>query len=252
LLESELFGHQKGAFTGAVRDKIGKFEAATGGTIFLDEIGTSSPAFQIKLLRVLQDRIIERVGDTKTITVDVRVVLATNKDLAKAVAAGEFREDLYYRINVVSVEMPPLRERKGDVVGLADHFLRRFADEHGRNVTGFTDKAMQALLMADWPGNVRQLENTIERAVVLSQGRRIDFGDLPVELQVADARPGPMVTPLPVDGPILPLKKALEAPEKQLIERALAHCGGNRERTAKVLEINRSTLFQKLRKYGIR
>ena len=251
LLESELFGHQKGSFTGAIRDKVGKFEAATGGTIFLDEIGTSSPAFQIKLLRVLQDRIIERVGDTRTIPVDVRVVLATNKDLEQAVRDGEFREDLYYRINVVTIEMPPLRQRRSDIAALAEHFLRRFAAEHGRGVASYSASAMQALLQAGWPGNVRQLENAIERAVVLSQGRRIDLDDLPAELRVVEEL-ATTAGESTDDGPILPLKRALEGPEKRLIERALARCDGNRERAAKLLEINRSTLFQKLRKYGIR
>jgi DNA-binding NtrC family response regulator len=250
LLESELFGHQKGSFTGAVRDKIGKFEAAAGGTIFLDEIGTSSPAFQVKLLRVLQDRVIERVGDTKTVAVDVRVVLATNKDLELAVQKGEFREDLYYRIQVVSIEMPPLRQRRSDVQALAEHFLRRFALDHGRQHLQFTDRAMAALLAAPWPGNVRQLENVIERAVVLCQGPAIDVGDLPATLQAPPpALPGAL-TAAP-EGPPGPLKEALIGPEKRHIELALAYCGGNRERAAKLLEINRSTLFHKLRKFGI-
>ncbi|MFY9345332.1 MAG: sigma-54 dependent transcriptional regulator, partial [Planctomycetota bacterium] len=179
LLESELFGHVKGAFTGAVRDKIGKFEAAAGGTIFLDEIGTSSPAFQVKLLRVLQDRVVERVGDTRTIPVDVRVVLATNKDLEQAVARGEFREDLYYRIQVVSIEMPPLRARPDDIGALAEHFLRRFASEHQRPAVRFSAGALERLQQAPWPGNVRQLENVIERAVVLSRVETIDVADLP-------------------------------------------------------------------------
>ena len=249
LLESELFGHQKGSFTGAVRDKIGKFEAAAGGTIFLDEIGTSSPAFQVKLLRVLQDRVIERVGDTKTIPVDVRVVLATNKDLELAVQKGEFREDLYYRIQVVSIEMPPLRQRRADVQALAEHFLRRFAHEHGRPQLQFTEPALAALLAAPWPGNVRQLENVVERAVVLCQGAAIDLGDLPATLQARP--PANEVGPLPSGSPG-PLKEALAGPEKRIIEQALAHCGGNREQAAKLLAINRSTLFHKLRKFGIR
>jgi DNA-binding NtrC family response regulator len=257
LLESELFGHQKGAFTGAVRDKIGKFEAAAGGTIFLDEIGTSSPAFQVKLLRVLQDRLIERVGDTKTIPVDVRVVLATNKDLQQAVAAGEFRADLYYRINVVSLEVAPLRQRRGDIQPLAEHFLQRFGREHDRSGLRFDEPAMAALLRADWPGNVRQLENVVERAVVLANGPLLGLADLPtLDLPAggAPATPGrqgglPMPTP---GGPPLPLREALLLPEKQIIEQALQHCGGNRERAAVVLGINRSTLFHKLRKLGIR
>ena len=255
LLESELFGHVKGAFTGAVRDKVGKFEAAAGGTIFLDEIGTSSPAFQVKLLRVLQDRVIERVGDTRTIPVDVRVVLATNQDLEQAVAAGTFREDLYYRINVISIEMPPLRDRKSDVQTLAEHFLRRFATEHGREGLHFAPDAVAALLAATWPGNVRQLENVIERAVVLSQGDTIDASDLPAQLR--GRSPG-VADPSAIDDPVdaaaapRPLKEALVAPERRIIEQALRHCGGNREHAAKVLGINRSTLFHKLRKLGIR
>jgi len=265
LLESELFGHVKGSFTGAVRDKVGKFEAAQGGTIFLDEIGTSTTAFQIKLLRVLQDRIIERVGDTKTKPVDVRIVLATNKDLEKAVQEGEFREDLFYRINVVSVEMPPLRERPLDIQPLAEHFLQRFATEHGRSACTFTDVALATLLQAPWPGNVRQLENVIERAVVLAHGDAIDRGDLPATLIPASSSgtgsfvptsamtgdPGDGSAPTAV-GPPLPLKEALIEPEKRIIEQALAFCDGNRERAAAVLGINRSTLFHKLKKLGIR
>jgi DNA-binding NtrC family response regulator len=251
LLESELFGHVKGSFTGAVRDKIGKFEAASGGTIFLDEIGTSTPAFQIKLLRVLQDRLIERVGDTQTMSVDVRIVLATNKDLEKAVANGEFREDLFYRINVVSVEMPPLRQRPLDIQPLAQHFLHRFNEEHGRNVEAFTDAALAALIQAPWPGNVRQLENAIERAVVLSHGNAIDRTDLPnTMVQSHDAVDMPAGA---LDaGPPLPLKEALMVPEKRIIEQALTFCDGNRERAAALLAINRSTLFHKLKKLGIR
>ncbi len=256
LLESELFGHVKGAFTGAVRDKLGKFEAAAGGTIFLDEIATSTPAFQIKLLRVLQDRLIERVGDTQTMPVDVRIVLATNKDLEQAVADGEFREDLFYRINVVSVEMPPLRERRADIQSLAEHFLGRFRAEHGRPAERFTDAAVAALTQAPWPGNVRQLENVVERAVVLSKGATIDRSDLPAALlEGAAAEPGETVaarTGDATDGPPQPLKHAMLAPEKRIIEHALAWCDGNRERAAAMLGINRSTLFHKLKKLGIR
>ena len=251
LLESELFGHVKGSFTGAVRDKVGKFEAACGGTIFLDEIGTSTPAFQIKLLRVLQDRQIERVGDTKTVSVDVRIVLATNKNLEQAVQDGEFREDLFYRINVVSVEMPPLRQRPLDIQPLAEHFLHRFAQEHGRSAERFTDAAIAALIQAPWPGNVRQLENAIERAVVLCHGPVIDCSDLPVTMVASSGAVG-MPAMTPDVGPPGPLKEALLEPEKRIIERALAFCDGNRERAAAILGINRSTLFHKLKKLGIR
>ena len=253
LLESELFGHVKGAFTGALRDKIGKFEAAAGGTIFLDEIGTSTPSFQVKLLRVLQDRVIERVGDTKTVPVDVRIVLATNKNLEQSVKEGEFREDLYYRINVVSLEMPPLRERRADIQALAEHFLQRFREEHGRAATSFSHAAITSLMRAPWPGNVRQLENVIERAVVLSQRETIDQADLPAAL----CSEAPTALPdhrgaASHGGPPPPLKQAMIEPEKRIIEQALVWCDGNRERAAEVLGINRSTLFHKLKKLGIR
>ncbi len=255
LLESELFGHQKGAFTGAVRDKAGKFEAASGGTIFLDEIGTASPAFQVRLLRVLQDRVVERVGDTVTIPVDVRVVIATNVDLEQAVRDGTFREDLYYRIHVVALEMPPLRARPGDVPFLCDHFLRRFNQEHGKRIAGFSPTAVAVLSRAPWPGNVRQLENVIERAVVLCQGERIDTVDLPPTLlgaqpAVGSKDAGPPEFGVP-EGPVRPLREAMDAHEKLLIEQALGRLDGNRERTAEALRINRSTLFAKLRKHGI-
>jgi len=253
LLESELFGHVKGAFTGAVRDKIGKFEAAAGGTIFLDEIGTSTPSFQVKLLRVLQDRVIERVGDTKTVPVDVRIVLATNKDLEQSVQDGDFREDLYYRINVVSLEMPPLRERRADIQALAEHFLQRFRDEHGRAATNFTQAAITSLLHAPWPGNVRQLENVIERAVVLTQSDTIDQDDLPTAIcSGATTAPPDNREAANHGGPPPPLKQAMIEPEKRIIEQALVWSDGNRERAAEVLGINRSTLFHKLKKLGIR
>lgn len=253
LLESELFGHVRGAFTGAHRDKPGKFEAAQGGTIFLDEIGTSSPAFQVKLLRVLQDRVIERVGDHRTVEIDVRIVLATNMDLEEAVRDGRFREDLYYRINVVAIEMPPLRLRPADIAPLARHFLSRFAAEHGKPIEDLTEGALQMLLQARWPGNVRQLENVIERAVVFGQEGMIDTKDLPTTL-LGDAR-SPQVAPVQnatADATPTPLKEALGAAEKRILEQALSHCDGNRERTARVLGINRSTLFAKLRRHGVR
>jgi DNA-binding NtrC family response regulator len=249
LLEAELFGHVRGAFTGAVRDRAGKFESATGGTIFLDEIGTSSPGFQVKLLRVLQDRVLERLGATETIPVDVRVLLATNRDLAEAVQQGQFREDLYYRINVVTVEMPPLRARPDDIPHLAEHFLRRFALEIGKAITGFTAEAMDTLIRARFPGNVRQLENVVERAVVLSEGQQITVADLPPDLTQL---PGQTETGLVAgETHLLPLKEALEIPEKIIIERALRAHDGNRQQTASSLAINRSTLFNKMRKFGL-
>jgi DNA-binding NtrC family response regulator len=253
LLESELFGHVRGSFTGAVRDRAGKFEEAHGGTIFLDEIGTSSAGLQVKLLRVLQDRILERVGDSTPIPVDVRVVLATNLDLAAEVRAGRFREDLYYRINVIAVEMPPLRSRRGDIALLAEHFLRRFVRETGRAVRGFARSALERLEAAAWPGNVRQLENVVERAVVLCERDEIDVDDLPHDLDGAGSpthEPSPM-SMIEDTAHLLPLKLALEGPERVLIERALRHFDGNRQRTAESLGINRSTLFNKMRRLGI-
>ncbi|MCC6669840.1 MAG: sigma-54-dependent Fis family transcriptional regulator [Planctomycetes bacterium] len=250
LLESELFGHVRGAFTGAVKDRAGKFEAAHGGTIFLDEIGTSSPGFQVKLLRVLQDRVLERVGDSRPIPVDVRVILATNSDLAEAVQAGTFRADLYYRIHVVNLHVPPLRERRSDVPVLAERFLQRFAHENQKTLRGIAPDALRILEQAEWPGNVRQLENVMERAVVLAEGDVITPADLPEELT---RRPGAHGTEpgLPHDAHLLPLRAALEVAEKALLQRALEHHGGNRLATAESLGINRSTLFHKMRRYGL-
>ncbi|MGE0141762.1 MAG: sigma 54-interacting transcriptional regulator [Planctomycetota bacterium] len=253
LLESELFGHVKGAFTGAIRDRAGKFEAARGGTIFLDEIGTASPGLQVRLLRVLQDRVVERVGDSRSIPVDVRVVLATNVDLGEEVKAGRFREDLFYRIHVITIDMPPLRERRSDIPLLADLFLGRLRTELRRPVRGFTKEALAVLQCAPWPGNVRQLENVVERAVVLCEGEEIDVADLPPDLAIgiptAQDAPGAI---LPEGAHLLPLKLALEGPERSLIERALEHFGGNRELAANSLGINRSTLFAKMRRLGIK
>ncbi len=251
LLESELFGHVRGAFTGAVKDRPGKFEAADGGTIFLDEIGTASQSLQVKLLRVLQERQLERVGDSRRISVDVRVILATNLDLKKAVEDGDFREDLYYRINVVELHVPPLRERTGDVVALAEHFLTRIAADIGKDVRGFSSDALERLCRAPWPGNVRQLENVIERAVVLAEGSTIGIHDLPPDLSgPTPGRIGPESL-LAEDAHLMPLKQALEGPEKLIIERALAHHGGNRQETARSLGVNRSTLFNKMRKFDL-
>jgi DNA-binding NtrC family response regulator len=244
LLESELFGHVRGAFTGAVKDRVGKFEQAGGGTIFLDEIGTATPALQVKLLRVLQDRQVERVGDSRTLQVDVRVILATNMDLRAMVRDGRFREDLFYRINVVSLDLAPLRERLHDIAPLARHFLERFARENQKDVTDFSPDAMAALLGYPWPGNVRELENAIERAVVLSRKPIIEAEDLPKRSPEAGAFPGD-------EDVILPLKIAIQGPEKRIIEKALARNAGNRQNTAAMLGVNRTTLFNKMKKYGL-
>jgi two-component system response regulator AtoC len=263
LLESELFGHARGAFTGAVRDKLGKFEAADGGTIFLDEIGTASPELQVKLLRVLQDRVLERVGETKTRTIDARVIAATNTNLEKAVFEGLFRQDLYYRLRVVALEVPPLRERPGDVPLLTERFLARFAEEHGRGAKSLDEEALGALVAYRWPGNVRELEHCLERAVLLTRGDTIRTEDLalPAARAVPVLEPG---APLPSSGApgasdapvaevlsVTTLRQALEGPEREIIHRALLQCGGNRKETARLLDVNRTTLFNKMRKYKL-
>jgi two-component system response regulator AtoC len=252
LLESELFGHAKGAFTGADREREGKFEAAHGGTLFLDEIATASPDLQVKLLRVLESRRFERVGETRTREVDVRLVAATNRRLLDEVAAGRFREDLLYRIQVVTLEVPPLRERSGDVVLLAERFAERFAREFGRPDRGFSDEALRALVAHGWPGNVRELEHAIQRAVLLARGPRVELGDLPPEL----ARLGPTTAAdrpaLSGDEPPLgPLKDMLAMPERRFVERALEAAAGNRTEAARILDVTRSTLFNKMRRHGL-
>lgn len=247
LLESELFGYLKGAFTGAVSNKAGKFQAADGGTIFLDEVSTASPALQVKLLRVLQSHQFEPIGGNKTESVDVRVILATNCDLEAEVEAGRFRKDLYYRINVVTIDMPPLCDRIGDIPILAEHFLRRFCQESGRQILGFDEAATGALQRYDWPGHVRELENAVERAVVLSKGRYIGLEDLPE--RVVDQTGRPSFTPDEYQG--ASLKIALEDPEKQIIEAALRANNWNRQLTAQQLDINRTTLYKKMKRYGL-
>ncbi|HEX6885247.1 MAG TPA: sigma-54 dependent transcriptional regulator [Planctomycetota bacterium] len=253
LLESELFGHVRGAFTGAVKDRAGKFEQAAGGTILLDEIGTASPELQVKLLRVLEEGRYERVGEARTRTVDARVIAATNVDLTAEVAAGRFRADLYYRIHVVPVHVPPLRERVADVPLLAERFCRRFARQHGRAVEGLTPAALQRLCTHAWPGNVRELENTLERAVLVAARRMLEPEDLwPTERQ-APAGPGGTAPAFAgwEAGPPDELKRALEGPERWLLERALERHGGNRTAAARALGIDRTTLFNKMRRYDL-
>jgi DNA-binding NtrC family response regulator len=246
LLESELFGYKRGAFTGANSDKPGKFAAADRGTIFLDEIHNSSPLLQMKLLRILQDKEFEPVGGNDTVQVDVRVVLATNLDLAKEVEKGNFRRDLYYRVNVVSIHMAALRERVSDIPLLAEHFLRRFTKENGKRIDAIDDATIELLVRYDWPGNVRELENCVERAVVLTRNARILPDDLPPQL-----RAGAAEAPAPASDAVVPLKQYLEDPERRYIEHALRANQGNRQETAKALDINRTTLFNKMRKYGL-
>ena len=243
LLESELFGHTKGAFTGAAGARPGRFLAADKGTLFLDEIGASTAALQLKLLRVLQERKFEAVGSEESVEVDVRLILATNEDLSKAVSEGRFRQDLFYRISVVPIHLPPLRERVGDVPLLAQHFLKRFAGENTKAVTEIDDATMTILQSHSWPGNIRELENVVERGVILARGEVLMPGDLPPELTKS--------APAPTGSRTLPLKRALEIPEREIIERTLRGQNWNRQKTAQALDINRTTLFNKMRKYGL-
>ena len=242
LLESELFGHEKGAFTGAVERRRGRFELADGGTLFLDEVGEIDPALQVKILRVLEERKFERVGGTETVEVDVRLVAATNRDLKKRVEEGVFREDLFYRLYVVSLTLPPLRARDGDIVLLAQHYLKALAAENGKALKGLTPEAMDALTAYAWPGNVRELRNVIERMVVLSHGDRLGVRDLPVNLRAAAGHGGAGARP----------GTALRDAERQLIEEALRRHKGHRTRAARDLGISRRTLHRKLNEFGLR
>jgi DNA-binding NtrC family response regulator len=253
LLESELFGHVKGAFTGAHADKVGKFLAADGGTLFLDEINSASPAMQLKLLRVLQERRFEPVGSNETIEVDVRVILASNQDLEQLVAKGDFRQDLYYRINVVKIEMPPLRDRVGDIANLAQHFLEQQAQELGRQYSGFSSEAIDALRRYDYPGNVRELSNIVERAAVLSRNQTIGLEDLPPHVIERDASSAPRIIADTQDTEWEPmtLSEAMTQPERAFILRALEANEWNRQQTAEVLGINRTTLYKKMKQLGI-
>jgi len=242
LIESELFGYEKGAFTGAQSRKKGRFELADGGTLFLDEIGDLNMSTQIKLLRVLQEREFERLGGTDTIKINVRLVAATNRDLEKAMTAGEFREDLYYRLNVFTIFMPPLRERKSDVLLLADHFLEKFAREHHKNIKRISTPAIDMLASYHWPGNVRELENIIERAVLVCETGVIHGHHLPPTLQTAE-RSGTITR--------LSLESTVQAYESDLIQDALKTTRGNRKRAAQLLDTTERILGYKVKKYGI-
>ena len=237
LLESELFGHEKGSFTGAIRRKIGRFELAHGGTIFLDEIGEVSPPTQILLLRVLQDHRFERVGGEETLEVDVRVIAATNKNLMEEMKKGTFREDLYYRLNVIPIFVPPLRERKDDISLLASHFLQKFSRERGKEVTSISPEVMEILLAHSWPGNVRELENVIEHAAIIAKRDKILPKDLPQSL---------LQKPLPTQQLV-----SLQDYEKSLILKTLEETNWNKHQASKRLKINRSTLYGKMKRYGL-
>jgi two-component system response regulator AtoC len=259
LLESELFGHVAGAFTGATTDRDGKFLHADRGTIFLDEIATASPALQVKLLRVLQEMQFEPVGGSRTRAVDARVILATNEDLASLVAAGRFRADLFWRVNVITIEMPTLRERTSDIPLLAGTFLAAAARKADRVVEGFTGAAEEALLRHAWPGNVRELEHAVERAVFLGRGRFVDVADLPPAVAAAalaerDALHGGClqgISPAHGGSGVAPIKRALAVPERQLIIDALDRSGWRRDVAAKTLGINRTTLYKKCKRLGM-
>jgi len=248
VLESELFGHEKGSFTGAVAKRRGRFEMAHGGTLFLDEIGEISADMQVKLLRVLQERTFERVGGTEPVEVDIRVVTATNKDLQAAVSAGAFREDLFYRLNVVRIDMPALRERREDIPILAGHFLHKYAEENGKNVQGFTAEAMDTLTGYEWPGNVRQLQNVVERCVVLASNDLIAASDLPAEVRDEETQYKSAVDLLPVQ---ISLNETLEKIEGALVRRALARAEFVQVKAAEMLGISKSLLQYKLKKYNI-
>lgn len=243
LVEAELFGHQKGAFTGATETRKGLFEVADGGTLFLDEVQALKPELQAKLLRALQERTIRRVGGRENIEVDVRIIAATNQDIAEAVRKGEFREDLYYRLNVVHIYLPELRERREDIPLLIEHFLEKYARENGQEPKRFSNEAMRLLMSYDWPGNVRELQNAIEHALTLSSGPVLTIADLPPHISGAVGRMGA--------SDALGQARTLEEVERRHILRVLEECGGNHTRAAEILGIDRRTLYRKLDKYKI-
>jgi len=245
LLESELFGHEKGAFTGAYRKKEGRFRQAHGGRLFLDEISEMSLSMQVKLLRVLQEREITRVGGEEVIKVDVRLIAATNRDLLQEIDEGRFREDLYYRLNVVTLNIPPLRERREDIPLMAQHFREIFAEKNHKQIKGFSPQAMDQLLRYDWPGNVRELMNVVERGVVLSNSEYLDEGDLPMIF-----RDLPKEGTMP-PGDLIPADLPLDEVEKKSILKTLESTGGNKSEAARRLGITRRTLHKKLKKYGV-
>jgi DNA-binding NtrC family response regulator len=253
LMASELFGHVRGAFTGAISNKTGKIAAAEGGTLFIDEINTATPALQVRLLRVLQEKIYEPVGSNRPKRADVRFVLASNEPLEDLVAEGRFRADLFYRINVIHLQIPPLRDRRGDIAALAEHFVHRFAREMNRAVTGFSPEALKLLCRADWAGNVRELENAIQHAVVLGRRPLIEPEDLPASIRAEAGEVEPLGTGGWVAPPWKPqsLKSALAPPERLILVSALEANNWNRQKTAAQLGMDRTTLYKKIRRYGL-
>ena len=260
LIESELFGYEKGAFTGAVTSKPGRFELADGGTLFLDEIGEIPVSMQVKLLRAIQEQEFERVGGIKTLRVDVRLITATNRSLKDEISQGRFREDLYYRLNVVHVELPPLRARTSDIPLLLEHFVVRLGERLGRKVLGFSDEARQALLAYDWPGNIRELENVVERCMLFCDGERIELEHLPPETRavgesgrISTERAVAEADAAPPDAGLKDVvKEATARLEKELIQRALERTGGNVTHAAKLLKISRKSLQVKMKEHGLR
>ena len=251
LLESELFGHVKGAFTGAISNRQGRFEIASGGTLFLDEIGELSLPLQVKLLRVLQERRFEPVGSAKTQEADVRIIAATNVDLAKAVQKGQFREDLYYRLNVIPLPIPALKSRRGDIPLLLHHFVQHFNSSKNRNIAGFSSEALEALYHYPWPGNIRELENLVERLAILKGSGIVEVSDLPEQYRTQRAAPSQNETlELPMDG--MDFNSAVDAYENLLILQALEKTGWNRNQAAALLKLNRTTLVEKIKKKGLR
>jgi transcriptional regulator with PAS, ATPase and Fis domain len=248
LLESELFGHEKGSFTGAYQRKIGKFEAANGGTLFLDEVGELEMLLQAKLLRVIQEKAFERVGGNELIKTDVRIISATNRDLKQAVEEKQFREDLYYRLNSFPISVPPLRQRRGDILVLAQHFLTAFNKKLGKNMKGFTKKSLKYMYEYNWPGNVREMENTIERCMIISEGDMIDADDLPIHLRENDVSlNSDLSNSLFTDDTIIPFEKLKE----EAIKHALKITNGNIVEAAKKLQLGRATIYRLMEKYNI-
>jgi DNA-binding NtrC family response regulator len=250
LLESELFGHEKGAFTGAYKNRMGRFEMANGGSIFLDEIGEMSPNLQVKLLRVIQDQTFERVGGTKTIHVDLRIIAATNKNLTVALNKGTFREDLYYRLNVIPIKVPTLKQRKSDIPLLIDFFLKKFQKRKEKRITGLSPDAMESMLNYDWPGNVRELENVIKRLTILCENQMVGFNDLPENIRESCKSIQP-IGEIVLDK-ALNLQETVKDYEKRLILEALEKSNWVKSKAAKLLNINRTTLVEKIKKQDIK